>query len=64
MIAFERMGLLERIKRVLSPSYRRKRDAEMKEALRYLVENPGVPCMVDGEIIPDGYGYNPPRYPF
>ncbi len=63
MIAFRRITLLERIKR-LSPSYRRKREEAMKEALRYLVKNPSEPCMVEGGLIPDGYGYKPPSYPF
>lgn len=59
MIAFQPMSLTERVKRFFSPAYRRRRDAEMKEAIRELVKNPDAPCMIDGVIIPNGYGESP-----
>ncbi len=57
MIVFTQMGIMERIKRFW-PAYRRRRDDEMKAAIRYLVRNPEVPCTVGGHFIPNGYGRN------
>jgi hypothetical protein len=55
MIAFKPMSLTEQIKR-LWPAYRRRREAEMKEAIRQLVADPSLPCMVGGHFISSGYG--------
>lgn len=55
MITFKEMSLAERIKR-LWPSYRRRRDAEMKEAIRYLVKHPEAPCVIGTTFIAHGYG--------
>lgn len=67
MIAFTERSMLENIKR-LWPAYRRRRDAEMREAIRELVANPSAPCMIDGAYIPNGYGYwnitPPPKHPW
>lgn len=56
--SFERISLLERLKR-LSPAYRRKKEQEAKEAIRWLVEHPEAPCFVNGVPVPDGYGPPP-----
>lgn len=47
--------MLEKIKR-LWPPYRRKREAETKTMIRWLVENPDEPCVISGHFIPHGYG--------
>ncbi len=64
MIGFSRMSLWERVKRAVSPSYRARRDAEMREALRELVKNPGLPCIVEGQYIPNGYGHYSLKFPW
>jgi hypothetical protein len=56
MIAFRPMSITERIKRFLSPSYRRLRDEEMLAAIRQLVAEPERPCMIDEYLVPHGFG--------
>ena len=41
------------------PAYRRRRDAALREAIRELVQDPSLPCMIEGRVIPNGYGGNP-----
>lgn len=55
MIAFGPRTLTESIKR-LWPPYRRRKDEEMREAISKLVRNPDLPCMVDGYLVPHGFG--------
>lgn len=55
MIAFRPMNLAERIKR-LWPAYRHRRDEEMREAIKWLIQNPDAPCTIDGHLVKDGYG--------
>lgn len=55
MIVFREMTLLERFK-CLWPSYRREKDAKLEEAIRQLMENPKLPCIIGDKFIPDGYG--------
>ena len=55
MIEFRPMSITEKIKR-LWPPYRRRRDAEMKEAIRRLVQKPELPVVIDDHFIPNGYG--------
>lgn len=56
MIGFKRMPLWKRILIRISPKARKRYQAEMREAIEYLMKHPEAPCSVDGEIIPDGYG--------
>ena len=56
MISFERSTFIDRMKYYLIPSYRKKVDAEMKAAIKWLILHPEAPCMVDGHLIPNGYG--------
>jgi hypothetical protein len=49
------MSNLERLLR-LWPPYRRRRDAELREAIERLVADPSLPCMVGDRYIPNGYG--------
>ena len=64
MIVFSQMTMWERIKRAISPAYRARRDAEMREAIRELVANPDLPCVVEGEYIPNGYGHYTMTFPW
>jgi hypothetical protein len=61
MISFQRMSLLRRLAIWLIPSEKRKYDAELKEAIRYLCQHPEVPCIVETTFIPDGFGGTPPQ---
>lgn len=56
MVSFCRGSLLEQIKYRISPSYRAKVDAQTKEAIKFLIKYPDTPCVVDGYLIPHGYG--------
>lgn len=56
MITFSRRSLLEEIKYKIFPSYRKEVDAKTKEAIRFLVSHPEAPCVVEGYLIPHGYG--------
>ena len=56
MISFKRLSYFDHFKRMWPP-YRRRKDAELKEAIRYLVQHPEAPCMInDIGIIPNGFG--------
>lgn len=55
MISFCRLTLIERI-RMLWPPYRRQKEAEMGEAIRWLVDHPEAPCVIGDTFIPNGYG--------
>lgn len=55
MIAFKKQTLIQRLL-MLIPSYKRKRDKELEDAIRTLIKNPSMPCMVGDEIIANGYG--------
>lgn len=48
--------LIEQMRRFVSPAYRRRRDAELSLAMRYLVTHPEAACQIDDDFIPDGYG--------
>lgn len=55
MFVFTEMSLLEKIKR-LYPPYRRRRDAEMREAIKQLVSSPEMPCKIGDTYIRNGLG--------
>jgi hypothetical protein len=55
MIAFHRASIWQRLVR-LWPARRRQQDADMAAAIAYLVDNPDAPCVVEGQLIPHGYG--------
>jgi hypothetical protein len=57
MITFKERTLLDSIKR-LWPSIRRKQDAELKEAIRYLVKHPEAPCVIGSYFVANGYGHD------
>lgn len=56
MKAFRKRTLLERIKYRFSKTYRDQRNAEMRAAIRELIEHPEMPCIIDNEFIPNGHG--------
>ena len=61
MIQFRQRTLRERILRWLSPAYRARQDAATEEAIRRLVDDPSLPCMVGDRLIPNGYWIDPAK---
>lgn len=47
MFVFKRLSFVERIM-MLWPPYRKKKDQEFKEAIRFLVDNPKYPYFIEG----------------
>lgn len=56
MISFSRRGIFESIKYWLLPSYRKRCDDALRERIKYLMDHPEEPCMVEGNLVPNGYG--------
>ena len=56
MITFRKQTLWERVLLRISPTYKRKHDERMRAVLRYLLDNPDMPCKIEGEISPNGRG--------
>lgn len=50
-----RRTVIDRIKRWWPP-YRIKQDEETLAAIKYLCEHPEAPCVMNGHLIPHGYG--------
>jgi hypothetical protein len=59
MIHLKSMTLRKRLLCLVWPAYRRRHDAALREAIRALVQDPSLPCMIEGRLIPNGYGANP-----
>lgn len=38
------------------PPYRRRQDAALEAAIRRLMDDPSLPCVVGDHFIPNGYG--------
>ena len=55
MIRLRTRTLLERLLRLV-PSIRRQQDADLKAAITRLVDDPDLPCEIDGHTIPNGRG--------
>jgi hypothetical protein len=55
MISFRKRTLKEQFLR-LFPYYRKKQDDALREAIRALVKDPSLPCEIEGQFIPDGFG--------
>jgi hypothetical protein len=55
MITFRKRTFVEKLLRLI-PSYRRRMDRQLYEAIKFLVENPDAPCMIDSTIVPNGWG--------
>ena len=65
MIVFESIPLWERILRMIWPPYRRRQDAASREVIRQLMDDPSLPCVIDGNnFIANGYGNNNGTNPF
>jgi hypothetical protein len=56
MIAFRRRTLWEQFHRLVSPSYRRQQDVALYRAIGQMVNDPSLPCEIEGRLIPNGYG--------
>lgn len=55
MITFERRSLWQSLLRLI-PAERRRQDARLEQAIARLVADPTLPCVIEGRIIPDGFG--------
>jgi len=55
MIIFKKRTLLESILNLWPPRKKREEKRTM-EAIKYLIDNPAAPCVVNGYLIPHGYG--------
>jgi hypothetical protein len=64
MIGFSRRTFWQHVLYHFWRPYRERKDAEMREAIKALVANPGASCLVEGEYIPNGYGQHTIRFPW
>lgn len=55
MITFRRMSIIDRLL-LLLPSRKRAYDRDMLDAMTRLINNPFLPCEIDGRVIPHGFG--------
>jgi hypothetical protein len=58
MIRLTRRTTWQRLLRIV-PAIRRRQDAELAAAIRRLVDDPDLPCEIDGVVIPNGRGGRP-----
>ena len=56
MITFRKQTLWERVLLRISPEYKREHNERMRAMFRYLIDNPDIPCKIEGEIISNGRG--------
>jgi hypothetical protein len=56
MIEFRPLTACEQFLRLIWPPYRRREEAAMEDAIRRLVDDPALPCVIDGRVVPNGYG--------
>jgi hypothetical protein len=57
MISFQRASLFDSILN-LWPSRKKRLQVEMRATIKYLVDHPDVPCMIENIFVPHGYGNN------
>ena len=55
MIRLRRRTLLESFLRLV-PSIRRQQDADLHAAIKRLIDDPDLPCEIEGHFIPNGRG--------
>lgn len=55
MIAFRQMTFKERLLR-LWPPHRKRMDAELRASIKWLIDHPEAPCIVESTFVPNGYG--------
>ena len=56
MIVFRRVSIFERLVYAILPKARARRDASVRSGIKALMNDPSLPCEVDGHFIPNGYG--------
>lgn len=56
MIIFKRRNWWETVLYRLWPPYRKAQDQAVREAIETLLKDPSLPCQIQNEFIPDGYG--------
>jgi len=59
MITFKRPNPYQMLLRLI-PAYRRRQDAKLREAVAQLMADPSLPCVIEGKLIPNGYGSTAP----
>ena len=55
MIVFKKRSLLDSILN-LWPPRKKRAEANTKAAIKYLIDNPYAPCVINDYFIPHGYG--------
>ena len=55
MIRFHKGSAWERLLRLI-PFFKRRQDQRLRLAITALVENPNLPCEIEGVVIPNGWG--------
>ena len=55
MIKLRRRGFFARLLRIV-PAIRRRQDANLRAAIKILVDDPDLSCEIDGIVIPNGRG--------
>jgi hypothetical protein len=55
MIRLRHRTLLERLMRLV-PAIRRRQDNDLQAAIKQLVDDPDLPCEINGKLIPNGRG--------
>ena len=56
MITFRPLTPLQRLLRALWPPYRRRQDQTLRAAIDALCDDPSLPCVIEGQYIPHGFG--------
>jgi hypothetical protein len=56
---FRRMSWFERLRIRFSRKRRMAYENDLNATIKYLVENPDKPCVIEGVLIRDGFGKQP-----
>lgn len=55
MIVFRKRSTIERLLRVF-PSVRKRQDEDLRSAIKTLMDDADLPCVIDGVFVQDGWG--------
>lgn len=55
MITFRKRSIIEQLLRVF-PSVRKRQDEGLRSAIKALMDDPDLPCVIDGVFVQDGWG--------
>jgi hypothetical protein len=62
MIIFKRRRFWQTVLYRLWPPYRKAQDKAIRDGIKRLVKDPSLPCQIEDEFIPDGYGTRKSRW--